>query len=58
MGSSLSSGAILSTFNWTENHPAGQFIGRFPDECLNEHWLTSLAHARAVIETWQREHNG
>jgi putative transposase len=31
--------------------------GRFRDECLNEHWFTSLAHARAVIETWRREYN-
>ena len=27
------------------------FNGRLRDECLNEHWFTSLAHARAVIET-------
>jgi transposase InsO family protein len=26
------------------------FNGRFRDECLNEHWFTSLAHARVVIE--------
>ena len=29
------------------------FNGRFRDECLNEHWFTSLAHARAVIEDWR-----
>lgn len=33
------------------------FNGRFRDECLNEHWFTSLAHARSVIETWRREYN-
>jgi transposase InsO family protein len=33
------------------------FNGRFRDECLNEHWFTSLAHARAVIEHWRREYN-
>ena len=33
------------------------FKGRFRDECLNEHWFTSLAHARAVIEEWRREYN-
>lgn len=33
------------------------FNGRFRDECLNEHWFTSLAHAQAVIETWRREYN-
>jgi transposase InsO family protein len=32
------------------------FNGRFRDECLNEHWFTSLAHAQAVIETWRREY--
>ena len=26
------------------------FNGRFRDECLNEHWFTSLAHAEVVIE--------
>jgi len=31
--------------------------GRFRDECLNEHWFTSLAHAQAVIEAWRREYN-
>ncbi len=31
--------------------------GRLRDECLNEHWFTSLAHARVVIESWQREYN-
>ena len=33
------------------------FNGRFRDECLNEHWFTSLAHARAVIAGWLREYN-
>ena len=33
------------------------FNGRFRDECLNEHWFTSLPHARAVIEAWRREYN-
>lgn len=31
--------------------------GRLRDECLNEHWFTSLAHARAVIEAWRCEYN-
>ena len=30
---------------------------RYRDECLNEHWFTSLAHARVVIEDWRREYN-
>lgn len=33
------------------------FNGRLRDECLNEHWFTSLPHARTVIETWRREYN-
>jgi transposase InsO family protein len=33
------------------------FDGRLRDECLNEHWFTSLAHARTVIEAWRREYN-
>jgi transposase InsO family protein len=24
---------------------------------LNEHWFTSLTHARSVIEAWRREYN-
>jgi transposase InsO family protein len=27
------------------------------DECLNQHWFTSLAHARVVIESWRFEYN-
>ena len=33
------------------------FNGRLRDECLNEHWFVSLAHARVVIEAWRREYN-
>jgi putative transposase len=33
------------------------FNGRFRDECLNEHWFTSLQHARVVIEAWRQEYN-
>jgi len=32
------------------------FNGRLRDECLNEHWFTSLPHARVVIENWRREY--
>ena len=41
----------------TQNAYIESFNGRFRDECLNEHWFTSLAHAQAVIETWRREYN-
>ena len=33
------------------------FNGRFRDECLNEHWFTSLAQTQVLIETWRREYN-
>ncbi len=33
------------------------FNGRFRDECLNEHWFLSPAHAQAIIEAWRREYN-
>jgi len=33
------------------------FNGRLRDECLNEHWFTSLEHARTIIEIWHREYN-
>ena len=33
------------------------FNGRLRDECLNEHWFTSIHHARAVICAWVRDYN-
>ena len=33
------------------------FNGKFRDECLNEHWFTSLAQARDVISEWRRDYN-
>src|SRR5690606_10797598 len=33
------------------------FNGKFRDECLNEHWFTSLAQAREVIGEWRRDYN-
>lgn len=40
-----------------QNAYVESFNGRFRDECLNEHWFTSLGHAQVVIETWRREYN-
>ena len=40
-----------------QNAYVESFNGRLRDECLNEHWFTSLSHARAVIEQWRREYN-
>lgn len=33
------------------------FQGKFRDECLNQHWFTSLAEARQIIEQWREEYN-
>ena len=33
------------------------FNGKFRDECLNEHWFKSLAHAREIINTWRKDYN-
>ncbi|MBS7779025.1 IS3 family transposase [Acidovorax sp. CCYZU-2555] len=40
-----------------QNAYVESFNGRFRDECLNEHWFTSLAHARVIVEAWRREYN-
>jgi putative transposase len=40
-----------------ENAYVESFNGKFRDECLNEHWFISLAHARNVIEDWRIEYN-
>lgn len=40
-----------------QNAYVESFNGRLRDECLNEHWFTSIEHARAEIERWRREYN-
>ena len=40
-----------------QNAYVESFNGRLRDECLNEHWFTSLEHARVVIEEWRRDYN-
>ena len=40
-----------------QNAYVESFNGRFSDECLNEHWFTSLAHTQVLIEAWRREYN-
>ena len=47
----------LRSSSRTGLHYLESFNGRLRDECLNEHWFTSLSHARAVIETWRVEYN-
>ena len=41
----------------TQNAYIKSFNGRFRDECLNEHWFTSLTHAEGVIQAWRHEYN-
>ena len=69
-GTELTSNAILA---WQEEHRIGwhyiapgkpmqngfaeSFIGRFRDECLNEHLFRSLAAARHIIERWRQDYN-
>jgi putative transposase len=69
-GTDLTSNAILA---WQEEHgvewhyiapgkpmqngSAESFIGRLPDECLNEHLFRSLAQARRIIERWRHDYN-
>ncbi len=41
----------------TQNAYIESFHGKFRDECLNEHWFTSLAQARILIAAWRRDYN-
>src|SRR5262249_6346564 len=40
-----------------ENAYIQSFNGKSRDECLNEHWFVTIAHARHVIEAWRIEYN-
>lgn len=40
-----------------ENAFVESFNGRFRDECLNQHWFTSLGDARRTIEEWRVDYN-
>jgi putative transposase len=40
-----------------ENGYIESFNGKLRDECLNEHWFLSLAHARSIIEEWRCDYN-
>jgi len=33
------------------------FNGKFREECLGQHWFTSLDHARAVVAAWRDDYN-
>jgi putative transposase len=40
-----------------QNGYVESFNGKFRDECLNEHWFTTLAEARAIVAAWRRDYN-
>jgi len=40
-----------------QNACVESFNGQLRDECQNEHWFTSLANARSLIEAWRRDYN-
>jgi len=40
-----------------QNGFAESFIGRFRDECLNEHLFGTLKQARRIIENWRCDYN-
>jgi putative transposase len=40
-----------------QNAYVESFNGRLRDECLNEHWFTSVQQAQVLIEAWRREYN-
>jgi hypothetical protein len=40
-----------------QNAYVESFNGRFRDECLNEHWFLSLAHARQIVEAWRLDYS-
>ena len=31
--------------------------GKLRDECLNEHWFSTLHEARGILEAWRRDYN-
>ena len=33
------------------------FNGKFRDECLNDHWFTTLIQSREVIADWRTDYN-
>jgi putative transposase len=41
----------------TQNAYIESFNGKFRDECLNDHYFSNLAHARALVAAWRRDYN-
>lgn len=41
----------------TQHGHIESFNGRFRDECLNQHWFSSIEEARLVVDAWRRQYN-
>lgn len=41
----------------TQNAYIESFNGKFRDECLNEHYFTTLAEAREIVSAWRKDYN-
>lgn len=41
----------------TRNEFIESFNRRFRDECLNEHWLNDISHARQTFSEWYKNYN-
>jgi len=41
----------------TQNAYIESFNGRYQEECLNQHWFTSIGEARKIIEDWRIDYN-
>ncbi len=50
-------GAGMPVAELCRKHAFSEADGRFRDECLNEHWFTSMRHTQVIIEAWRREYN-
>jgi putative transposase len=48
---------LIAAGKLTQNANIESFNGKFRDECLNDHYLHNLEHARAVIAAWRRDYN-
>ena len=48
-------GCLIAPGTPNQNLYVESYNGRFRYECLNEHWCTSLAHAKVRIDGWRRE---
>ena len=43
--------------NPTQNAYIESFNGQYREECLNQHWFTSIGEAREIIEDWRIDYN-